>query len=322
MTEGNTDFRALEERQNLAFARGDFVALEAAAREIAAAFPDQSDDAAMTVAIARVQRGDHAGAVRELEESLDRGLWWPPQWFEMYGNFLGPLQGLPEFDRVRKRAGELQARAEGETRRPSHLLVMPSIPKSPPDRPPPWLIVLHGRGQNARAAEPIWGRAAEEGFRVALVQSSQPWSSQRYRWDDVPRALDDLRSVTLDLPRESPNVPLVLAGYSQGAALAVHATLQQTLPAIGFLAVAPTRAVALEGGETLVDLAARPLSPDLKGVLVTGTADPSRGATETLQDKLVDGGVDCRLDLVPGLGHDYPPDFAARLPTLLRQLLK
>lgn len=59
----------------------------------------------------------------------------------------------------------------------------------------------------------------------------------------------------------------------------------------------------------------------LRGWLVTGDRDTTRGGVRSLHRELVAEGMECRLDDIPGLGHEYPRDFSERCVETLDFLL-
>ncbi len=314
---GRVDLHALEERQEQEIARKDLVAVENTAREIAERFPDQSDDAAMTVAVARVGRGDSEGALGALNEALDQGLWWPAQWFSMYRDLLAPLEGNSAYKAVQERAMDLERRAKSHALPPGRILLGGAAPPTSPR-----LLVLHGRGRNAQNSIHPWSTSLPFVSLLCLARSSQLWSAQRYQWDDLPRSEADLRTLVGDLPQagEGPSGPLVVGGFSQGASLAIRTALLQTLPVRGFIAVVPTASVPPDGSEPLLDLVPRTVGPSVRGVILAGEKDVSTPATRELHRRLIEAGWTVELEVVPSLGHDYPTDLPKRWPRIFERL--
>jgi predicted esterase len=105
------------------------------------------------------------------------------------------------------------------------------------------------------------------------------------------------------------------AGRSvQGAALAIDLALREALPPVrGVIAVVP----ALRDLPGLAPAIALATQRGLRVWLVTGEHDDGRTGVETLAAQLSQTGVPCHLDIAPGVGHDFPPNFAARLPAAL-----
>jgi acetyl esterase/lipase len=56
----------------------------------------------------------------------------------------------------------------------------------------------------------------------------------------------------------------------------------------------------------------------LRYLMLIGTLDPGHDDGRLLAEQLRAGGGKVRLDVIEGLGHDYPTDFAQRLPAAVQ----
>lgn len=181
----------------------------------------------------------------------------------------------------------------------------------------PLLLALHGDQENERDSAPFWGTASRAGWTVGLVRSSQTRFSDAYGWDDIDLGAAELREHLETLREASPepgDAPVVLGAYSAGAEVALNALLHDELPADGLVLVSPWLAEPAEWVEAMGRLEGR--TP--RFALIAGTEDAEgREATESLAEAMQEAGLEFRLELVPGMGHDYPADFAARLGAAL-----
>lgn len=181
----------------------------------------------------------------------------------------------------------------------------------------PLLLALHGDQENERDSAPFWGTASRAGWTVGLVRSSQARFSDAYGWDDIDLGAAELREHLETLRGASPEpdgAPVVLGAYSAGAEVALNALLHDELPADGLVLVSPWLAEPTEWAEALGRLEGR--TP--RFALIAGSEDAEgREATESLTEAMQEAGLEFRLELVPGMGHDYPADFAARLSAAL-----
>lgn len=181
----------------------------------------------------------------------------------------------------------------------------------------PLLLALHGDQENERDSAPFWGTASRAGWTVGLVRSSQTRFSDAYGWDDIDLGAAELREHLETLREASPepgDAPVVLGAYSAGAEVALNALLHDELPADGLVLVSPWLAEPAEWVEALGRLEGR--TP--RFALIAGTEDAEgREAMESLAEAMQEAGLEFRLELVPGMGHDYPADFAARLSAAL-----
>jgi predicted esterase len=143
----------------------------------------------------------------------------------------------------------------------------------------------------------------ELGFIVAAAQSSQPATDDGFCWDPPrERIWQDLRAIAVQLPAHA---RIVLAGFSQGAWVALNAALRADLfPAQAVLMFGP-----FVGSLENLERSAR----RLKVVVTLGQEDGFGGDVERLVEGLRERGHHVWLDVVPNLAHAYPPDFAERL---------
>ncbi|OWA33144.1 hypothetical protein B9G55_23610 [Saccharibacillus sp. O16] len=181
----------------------------------------------------------------------------------------------------------------------------------------PLLLALHGDQENERDSAPFWGTASRAGWTVGLVRSSQMRFSDAYGWDDIDLGAAELREHLETIRGAASNeeeAPVVLGAFSAGAEVALNALLHDELPAEGLVLVSPWLAEPGEWAEALGRLEGR--TPRV--VLLVGTED-SEGceAAEALMEAMQEAELEFRLEMLPGMGHDYPADFAPRLEAAL-----
>ncbi|RDI96606.1 hypothetical protein DV704_01995 [Meiothermus sp. QL-1] len=247
-------------------------------------------------------------ALGVLQAGLEEGLWWNPERLQQDADLAG-LQELPEFKtllevcQTRKQQAQLMAQPR-----------LRVFPPPNPSTPAPLLLAFHMRGSNLEETAPHWQPLSQHGVLLALLQSGQvegPWG---YCWDDYAQAKQEAQQAYTLLQTQHPlSQTLVLAGASQGAGLAVRLTLEQALPSRGFVAVVGAGAL-----EPLLPHLEAAVQKGLKGVFITGEDDPARAHITLVANELKAQGLQVRLEVVKGLGHDYPPDFAERLVEALR----
>ncbi|NGZ77810.1 alpha/beta hydrolase [Saccharibacillus alkalitolerans] len=183
------------------------------------------------------------------------------------------------------------------------------------------LLVLHGDQESGSDARPFWESALQAGWTVGLVRSSQIRFSDAFGWDDIDLGAAELREhlESLRAQEESQeDVPVVLGAFSAGAEVALNAVLHDEFPAAGLLLVSPWLAEPEEWTTSLDRLDGR--TP--RGVLIAGEADEEgRGSAEPLAQAMQSAGLECRLDIVSGTGHDYPEDFERRLNEALEWIV-
>jgi len=282
---------------------GDYTSALRIAEEAAIELPDRADQTTYWAACLHALLGDRERALRDLEEGFERGSWWAPELLDADPD-LADLRGDARFRAIVSGSERMRASvAEG----------LPTDPLlRPPVEPPADSVVVlfHGRGEFAEDIGDQWA-AARRAF-IVVPRSTQPLGMSAASWDDSQRAEADIqRAVEVASSRVAlARLPLLTAGYSQGAAMAIVLAATRRLPGVvGFIAVTPAAGWALqllEPGELHAQ--------DIRGHLITGSLDPRRGDCQRLAKRLRESGAEVRLDVVDGLDHEYPPDFADRLP--------
>jgi len=258
---------------------------------------------------------DPAQALALLRAALDAGYWYAPVFWET--SDFASLRSLDEFQRLRARSDQRRAAAHAGAR-PELFVHLPEQAREPL----PVLLTLHGNLHNGTQELPHWAGMLARGWLVAAAQSSQVAGADRYVWTDRRRAERELKAHYDALRDEYPIEAghFVAGGFSMGAETALVLTLRGVLPADGFIAVAPSGPM-LRAPDEIDRLLAGPLPAGLRGAIAIGTRDLMFEDITALAPKLEAAGIPLRLLVYEGLGHDYPPDFAQRLPELIAFLV-
>lgn len=269
------------------------------------AFPDFESDVFFWRACLAGRVGDSAGAIDALRRAAERGHWYNER-----------LLRDPDLDIIRDTAelAELlqvfqqrHERAQAEARPQQQVWEPQGAARG-------LMAALHGAGGSIVTEGDYWRSAVDLGWRVAVLQSSQVWGPNRYHWQDTVKAAEEIRQ-HLEKIGEAPVT--VMAGFSMGAGLAIRLALSGTVAANGFFVVAPS--FRMEQIAPLVATAPR----GLRGYIVVGTEDGwSYGPTAQLAAALREAGLECCVEAVEGLDHDYPADFATCLQRGLAFLQK
>lgn len=253
-------------------------------------------------------------AMAALRSGLDAGLWWRPDWLTTDQD-LEPLWDLPEFAEIVSASERGQAAANsGRSERPEIRMFRPS------GEPRGLLVALHMYGVTAGESAPHWQPATEEGFVVAVPESTTAQADGRPCWDDDETASRDVAWAIEEARAQAPGVDdLILAGASQGGMRAIEMALRgEPGNARAFIGVVAGLA-DLDLLEQTAEAAAR---RGVRGWLLTGDHDAAQQAVELLHAQLSGAGIACRLDVIPGLGHTFPQDFEDRLKAALPFLLE
>jgi predicted esterase len=244
--------------------------------------------------------GDADRALRVARDAVERGWWWSEA--RIADPDMDHVRDHPEFRALMQDMAELRERARNRIAR------TPDVAIFTPDISPARAVVvaLHMYGATAEETAPFWSTATSWGAVVAVPEStlrdaggSPCWDDEGLTDRDVDIALDEARRA-----HPADHSPVVVGGASQGAAQAVRLAATGRVPGCGaFIAV-------VGAGPLLAKEPAR----ELRGVFIAGADDVLvRRRQEALHTEFVRRGVESRLEVVPGLGHWYPDDFAARL---------
>ena len=303
------DFAAARGRLFQLHAAGDYATALEFARSAARDFPDEADRTTYWIACLLARLGDEEGALQAFEEGSRRGLWWGPEALENDPD----LETLHTSDRFRVIV---------EAGRAAHAAAGARPPAEPIVRPPATgqaraaLVVLHARGERTELAVERWTGAAD--LLLIVPHSTQAFDMRSGCWDDSQVAEADVhRAVDAVLAGVDAKLPLLIAGFSQGAALAVYLAAERRPRGIdGCIAVALSAGWARE----LIGPGLQPLD-NQRFVLLIGTLDPRHDDCLRLADQLRAAGAEVSLDVIEGLAHDYPADFGQRLPAAVDWVL-
>jgi predicted esterase len=172
------------------------------------------------------------------------------------------------------------------------------------------LVLLHMRGGSGAEFRAQWLPLVDDGWTLVSLQSSQPFRSGGFCWDDaelgrreILEQMDECRRVRgIDFGR------VVMVGASQGARMAFEVTQQMAVP---WLCVIPTFPA---GYDSAPFIASR--SRD-RGAFILGAEDPANDRTRQLVISLQAAGAEVRTHSMPGTSHELPDD----LPSLAREAL-
>lgn len=251
-------------------------------------------------------------ALETLEAGLQRGFWWAEQRLR-HDPDLQPLQGLPRLEPIIAVCCARCAEAEHHVH-PSRLVVEPVVP-TPPF---PLLLALHGYDGTAAGTLPAWSPLATHGWLVAALQSSQMAGMAGYHWSDAARTRQEMRQHCDELAATYPlNLGrLVIGGFSNGGRAALLLAFTRALPVSAVVSVGASLPDEALGA---IDWQARDSAGWPRVLWVVGERDAPVLPRITSQAELFTRhGVAATVEVVPGLGHEVPPDLATRVAAWLR----
>jgi predicted esterase len=291
------------------------VALDAAGK-----FRDKMSRTTFWIACLNSKLGNLDQALEALEEGVEKGVWWHED--TLRDADLDPIRGRREFEEIAK---ECQRRKEEYAKTANPDLLFKDPAGSSEERPWPVLIVLHQRGGD-RPEQTFrdWSSVLGRGIGLAVPWSSQTYDQDRRCWDNLEIAEKDMVWVYTQLKKRK-DVDLqnvVLAGFSQGAALAIYLALKRVFQSKGFIAVAPSDWVVPEAQRAVERDRPSPAftsfvqgsnAHGIRGSVLIGENDPFLAKMKFLKDEMVRRGSECSYSVQPGIGHEYPMNFATKL---------
>lgn len=266
-------------------------------------FPEQQRQIAYWRLCLHALTGKQAEALRIFREALAQGYWYPPRWLKDDPDLVS-LQELPEFQEMveicRRRLAEANARPELLIAQPvQHVTDFPL------------LIALHGNNSNAGDTIQEWSKVTEQGWLLAVPQSSQIIGQDAFVWDDREQAISEIREHLAKVSGEYTIDPhrVVLGGFSMGGGQAIWMALHQSIKTRGFVALGPYLSEdELKALPALLE-AHKPIG--VRGYILVGDEDHEcLGISRTVVELLNARGIPCELEVRSGLDHSYPADFA------------
>jgi pimeloyl-ACP methyl ester carboxylesterase len=248
-------------------------------------------------------------AFQFLDDLIDQGLW-INQVLLKTSPSLENLQGHPEYEGRLREMAVLQQR---EIRQLVPLLTLRQEDRGGSDaNPRPLLIGLHAGRSLSLKSIPFWQVPATHGWLVGVPQSSQALWSQGYVWDDPQITRDEIdhhmhglmEKYTVDRRR------IILAGHRNGGEIAALLPVSGGIDTRGFIAIGPTGALMDDPDQWARILKGRP-PRGLRGVILLGERDPAPRIAEIrrIMDIFNINGLPTLLEIIPGVGGDYEPDY-------------
>jgi predicted esterase len=232
-------------------------------------------------------------------EGLASGLWWRSDVFD--DPDLKSVRDLPGFRQLMSESQKSYEEARHHTERDYAIL----LPDGPGSEPYPLVIFLHGRNGNKDSNRAEWETARQKGWLVLLAQSTQPLFPGSYCWDDIVKAMDDLHFYFTQVSQKYSidSRRLILAGFSQGSGMAIHAALSGEFDARGFIGIASWSA------EPKALVPQTEGARQVRGYFMTGEKDHTFETARHIWNAMQEQGISVAEELHPDLAHEFPPDF-------------
>lgn len=231
---------------------------------------------------------------------------------------LRPLRGDPAYreivEVVRKNYFAYRERIREKADKSEPVVLVPdNLAK---DRPAPVVVVLHPYGGTPEGIAECFREATFEMGAILVAPRALHPVGGGYEWgaeEDVSMLVDRALD-RLEKERPIDRARIVLGGFSQGATRSLDLGMHHPERFCGIVSV---------GGE-FMSLAVDPES-DLRKLprfyLMVGANDRRASCNELARRELECAGITVKLEVFPGLGHDFPRDRVRELATALRFVL-
>jgi predicted esterase len=274
--------------------RLDEAAQEAELLEVS--HPERKTQVRHSRACLAARGGDAALALTLMRSVVDEGSWWSTR--QLADGDFDSIRELLDFARLGRIMADRHA-SDQRIKRPVKVLVA-----SEATAPRALVVALHMYGASAAETMEKW-RAAASQLIIAVPESTERDGDGLPCWEDdesADRAVSAALHETHQLATAA-GLAVILAGASQGASHAVRIALTgRVVNCRGVLTVvgAPPTAHLLW-----------PVTPErMRAFGIAGSEDNlTRGSQERLNDELTAHGIASRLEVVPGLEHQYPENL-------------
>jgi predicted esterase len=301
-----TEFNSLAQKIFSTYEAGDYSTAYSLAKTIEISFPEAADRTTFWQACLLTRLGKFEQAIQTLEVAVNAGHWWSRAMLEEDED-LAPLKDLPAFQNLVRLCNQKHTVAQAKSR--PELLIIPPQGHVPVYLP--LMLCLHGRWSSAAEEKAFWEPAAGLGWLVALPKSSQIAGQEKYSWDDQDLARREIQEHINKLIADFQvdRGKIVLAGFSQGGALAIQLAVAGNMQAAGFLVVAP----GLREVKQLKQSIQKAQASGVRGYMIAGDRDPRFDQMDMLHQYLNQYGVKCTIETPPEMGHTYPTNFQSSL---------
>ena len=145
------------------------------------------------------------------EAVIEKELWFRPEFFD--DEVLAPVWKTETYKRCRHKSDRLytEARQKSKTFCTWNRVRAERI-----------MVALHGNGQNAEDSKAVWKFAEELGWQTEYVQSKEPDSVGKYRWEDHSAAPYQLEAICGNIGWHDYD-ERALAGYGSGCNVILRA---------------------------------------------------------------------------------------------------
>ena len=235
------------------------------------------------------------------EAIIDKGYWYRPDVFED-----------DDLDSIRYEAKFLEYKKISDEKYYEALKTTKTLCTWEETKSTKLALVLHGNQQNMYSDKEHWKYLEKDGYQVEYIQSKVIDSYMLYRWeDDGEVQLDDM----IEKVSWEKYDTRVLCGFSAGCNEILKTLLKTGIECEKIILQSPWIPVIDDNLDSLLDVLSN-VSIEINCGLHDEDCLPN---AKKFADEAVKQGLNCKLQIIDGLGHSYPVDIITTSRLLIRR---
>lgn len=278
-------------------------------------FPDHLHANVFNLALMYVRLEEYEKALKALGYGLEHGVWFGK--YELNNKIWAPLRENESFKAFKKHNEKKWMEAQKSVQPKLEVLVPENYDKG---KKYPLFIALHGGGENIDGFKPQWtSDLLKKEFIVAYPQSSQLVSMTGYSWtEDIELTKKEIQQAYEKILTDFPVDPsrIIVGGFSSGGVASLEVILDETVPAIGFVALCPAKPDDFSS-EKVGKARAR----GIRGTLITTEMDPRLPDQKDMAAILEAQGLAHEFIVTPNIGHWYPENLSELIDTAIKHIM-
>lgn len=241
------------------------------------------------------------------EAVIEKGYWYSYNYL-LGDDDLKPLQEYSEFHKLTDICKDSELEAVRTSNSEMKILYPESTVSDQKHHRHPFLIALHGNGENIPIIEDYWKPCLSRDYILALPQSSTIEYSDAYFWNDVIKGSNELKQqyekALSEVNTDRDNI--IIGGFSAGAKVALYSMLNDVIKVKGYIFVGPWLP-EIDEWEHLLDKLSQ---KGTKGYIICGDKDEDCfDCTGKFVDMLNKRNMPNKYKVIKDLKHDYPNNF-------------
>jgi predicted esterase len=255
-------------------------------------------------------------AIEILKSSLNAGIFWSPKGLEKEKDFES-IRERKEFRELLEKFSQIYEEMQ-KSSKPEKLVFYPDNFDN--KKKYSLFVALHEMGGNAEEFSTHWKHVLKRGYILLVPQSSQLFGTKRYCWDDWGKGKKEVLGHIMEIKEKHSLIEddIIIAGASQGASFGfIDLVLGGTpLNFRKFILVIPP----VDDLSFYVPLLESGARKGVKGYIIAGGKDIFIDSTKKLHSEMEKAGLQCKLTVIPGMGHEFPSSFDNYLDEALEYL--